>query len=131
LRPTRARLALAACGLLNTAVALELAGGVGSACLGLEPWRGATLLGAVLAVVGAATYVWALHLFERAPMVPGPGQPRGHEPYVRTAYGWLLFSLGLGGGLAVWELATGTAPTTGATNAARHALALGFLTLLI
>jgi hypothetical protein len=131
LRPTHERLALAACALLNAGVALEVGGGVLSALAGPEPWRGASLLGAVLLLAGAVAFVVALRLYERAPMPPGAGQPRAHEPYVRTAYGWLLFSLGLGAVLAVMELAAGVAPTAGAANAARHAFALGFISLLI
>jgi hypothetical protein len=131
LRATSERLAAAACALLNAGVALEVGGGVASALAGPEPSRAVTLVGATLLLVGALAFVAALHLYERAPMPPGAGQPRAHEPYVRTAYGWLLFSLGLSAALAVAELAGGGAPSAGAANAARHALALGFISLLI
>jgi len=131
LRPTHERLAAVACGLLNLGVALQVGGGVASALAGPEPWRVAVLGGVMVLLGGAVAFVLALHLYERAPMAPGAGQPRAHEPYVRTAYGWLLVSLGLSAALAVWELADGTVPSAGAANAARHALALGYLSLLI
>jgi hypothetical protein len=131
LRPTHERLAAVACVLLNLGVALQVGGGVASALDGPQPWRAVVLGGAVLLLGGAVAFVLALHLYERAPMAPGAGQPRAHEPYVRTAYGWLLLSLGLSAGLAVWELVHGTAPSAGAANAARHALALGYLSLLV
>jgi len=131
LRPARERLGIAACALLNAGVALEVGAGVASALGGPEAWHGVTLLGALAIVAGAVAFVGALRLYERAAMPPGAGQPRAHEPYVRTAYGWLLFSLGLGAALALWELATGTPPSAGAQNAARHALALGYISLLI
>jgi uncharacterized protein involved in response to NO len=131
LRPAHERLAWGACTALNLGVALEVGGGVASALAGSQAWRAATLVGAVLVFSGAIAFVVALRLYERAAMPPGAGQPRAHEPYVRTAYAWLLFSLGLGAALAVAELATGVPPSTGAANAARHAFALGFVSLLI
>lgn len=131
LHPTDARLAMSACVLLNAGVALEVGGGVGNALAPSAAWRAGTLLGAVVAFLGALAFVRALHLYERAPRPPGPGQPRGHEAYVRTAYGWLLFSLGLGAALALREALAGAAPSAGAAAAARHALALGFLSLLL
>jgi len=131
LRPAHERLGLGACAAINLGVALEVGGGVASAIAGPEPWRGVALLGAALVFGGAVAFVLALRLYERAVMPPGAGQPRAHEPYIRTAYGWLLFSLGLGAALAVWELASGTPPSAGASNAARHALALGFISLLM
>ena len=131
LRPAHERLGVIACALLNLGVALEAGGGVASAVAGPEPWRGLALLGTVGVFGGAVAFVLALRLYERAVMPPGPGQPRAHEPYVRTAYGWLLFALGLGAALTAWELVDGTPPSAGAANAARHALALGFITLLI
>src|SRR5581483_5119830 len=61
----------------------------------------------------------------------GPGQPRGHEPFIRTAYAWLLLTLGLGAALALRELLWDVPPSASALVAERHALALGFLSLLI
>lgn len=37
---------------------------------------------AVVLLSGAVAFVLALNLYERAPMAPGAGQPRAHEPCV-------------------------------------------------
>jgi hypothetical protein len=130
LQATNARLDRAAWTLLDAAVALKVSGALGGALLDPLPWRAVEALGAGLLLAGAVAFVAALHLYERAPMPPGPGQPRGHEPFIRTAYGWLLVSLGLSAVVSV-AVALGAPPVTGGASAARHALALGFLSLLI
>jgi hypothetical protein len=131
LRPTSARLAMGAWLALNAAVALGAGGALGAALAPAAVWDAASQVAAWLALAGAGAFVAALHLFERAPSPPGAGQPRGHEPYIRAAYGWLLVALGLGAALALREVLTGEAAGPGAVAAARHAFALGFVSLLI
>jgi hypothetical protein len=131
LRPTSARLAAGAWLALNAAVALGAGGALGTGLAPAAAWDAVSQGATWLALAGAGAFVGALHLFEHAPSPPGAGQPRGHEPYIRTAYGWLLVALGLGAALALREASTGVAPGGAAVAAARHAFALGFVSLLI
>jgi hypothetical protein len=131
LRPTSEPWAGRAGLALQLAVVLGVSARLGLGLTSDSAWRLVADVGALLAFGGAVGYVAALHLFERAPMAPGPGQPRGHEPFIRTAYAWLLVTLGLGAALALRELLWDVPPSASALVAERHALALGFLSLLI
>lgn len=131
LRPTDARGALWACGLVNLGVILTAADLLGTALAPADGWRTLGLLGTLALLGGVLLFVRALHLFERAPQAPGPGQPRGHEPFVRAAYLWLLVALVLGVVVAATDALGGQPLPSSVGVGQRHALALGFLSLLM
>jgi uncharacterized protein involved in response to NO len=106
---------------------------------GLAGFTGLLPLGRTLVALGAAgllaavaLYLWALRLFAPAALpVAEMGTGRGWARAIRLAYIFLVIGLViLTVGTARAALA-GTAVPWGVMGAARHALALGFVTLLI
>ena len=89
-------------------------------------------LGALALFGAVAIYVWAIRLYEPANLpVAEMGTGRGWARAVRFAYGWLLIGLALQAVASVRAALTGAAIPWGTLGAARHAIALGFITLLI
>lgn len=88
--------------------------------------------GAVLFFVAGALIVWAMRLFEPATLpVVEMGTGRGWARAVRLAYGWLVVGLGVQAYASIQAAATHALIPWGTLGAARHALALGFVTILI
>lgn len=118
-------------------VQLGLAGLVGGAALSGDLdqatiGRSIAALGSLLLFAGIALYLWAIRLFEPASLpVVEMGTGRGWARAIRFAYGWLLIGTALQGEASVRSALASTAIPWGTLAAARHAIALGFVTLLI
>jgi hypothetical protein len=105
-----------------------LAGDLGQEAIG-QPIAG---IGAMVLFTAVLGYLWAIRLFEPSSLpIAEMGMGQGWLRAVRFAYGWLAVAL-----LILAEASVGTAlggqPIPwGILGAARHAIALGFVTLLI
>jgi uncharacterized protein involved in response to NO len=105
-----------------------LAGDLGAAGLGSS----VAALGAILVLCSVVVYVVALRLFEPAALpVAEMGTGRGWTRAVRLAYVWLLVGLGLLTEELVRATIRGAPIPWNSLGAAHHALAVGFVTLLI
>ncbi len=125
------RKAVAAFWLLNAGLAVRLAGSGGAALLAAPALDAVARLGTLAEAAGLIAFALTLAPW-RGPQVPvaSPGGYSGYVKFVRTGYVWLIITALLEAGLAGRALA-GTAPTYFEVSAARHALALGFLTLMV
>ena len=91
-----------------------------------------TSIGALTLFLSVVTLVWAIRLFEPSTLpVAEMGTGRGWIRAIRFAYGWLLVGLALQAGASVHAAVVGELIPWGTLGAARHALALGFVTLMI
>lgn len=115
-------------GLAGLVGGLVLAGDFGRIGLGQAIAAG----GAVVLFGAVVAFVWALRLFAPSALpIADLGTGQGWARAVRYAYGWLLI------GLAIQVIGTaraailGTVILWGTLGAARHAFALGFVTLMI
>ncbi len=89
-------------------------------------------IGALILFGAALAFVWGLRLYEHATLpVAELGTGHGWLRAIRTAYFWLLVGTGLQAIATVQAALTNDGISWGILNAARHALALGFVTLLI
>ena len=89
-------------------------------------------IGALILLVAVATYVWAINLFSRAGLpIAEMGTGRGWARAIRLAYLFLLIGLALQAEASVGAALTGAPIPWGTLGAARHAFALGFVTLMI
>ncbi|MGH2461781.1 MAG: DUF1858 domain-containing protein, partial [Chloroflexota bacterium] len=133
LAPTRERLVpigflAAQVGLIGLVGGALLAGDLGQPRVG----QIVASVGALVFVAAVLTLVGAIRLFEPATLpIAEMGTGHGWARAVRFAYGWLLI------GLTLQAVASGRAALVGqpipwgTLGAARHALALGFVTLMI
>lgn len=88
--------------------------------------------GALIVFVSVATFVWALRLYEPSTLpIAEMGTGRGWARAIRFAYGWLLIGLAVQAFASVRAFVVGAPIPWGTLGAARHALALGFITLMI
>lgn len=95
-----------------------------------QPWLRAA--GAGLEVATLAAWLWLVGLYD--PPARASGTPHVTTPtrrWVRLAYAFLALGLGLAAYLYGREALVGIVPTTTALSAARHALAQGFLLVLM
>ncbi len=133
LAPTRERILPTA----FVASQVGLAGLVIGAVLVAEPSRTAfgqllTSGGAVIIFAAVATIVWALRLFEPSTLpVAEMGTGHGWARAIRFAYVWLLAGLALQAVASTRAAVMGSSIAWSTLGAARHALALGFVTLMI
>ena len=88
--------------------------------------------GAVIVFASSVAFVWGLRLYESATLpVAELGTGQGWLRAIRTAYVWLLVGTGLQAVVVVQAALSGAGVAWGPLNAGRHALALGFVTLMI
>jgi hypothetical protein len=133
LATTRERLLPAA----FVAIQVGLVGLVGGAVLAGD--LGQERVGQIVASIGApalfmavVALVWAIRLFEPSALpVAEMGTGRGWFRAIRFAYVWLLIGLALQAGASIHAAVVGEPIPWGTLGAARHALALGFVTLMI
>jgi len=105
-----------------------LAGDLGQVALG----RPIAAVGALLLLSAVVTYLWAIRLFESASLpVAEMGSGSGWLRAVRAAYGWLVVALLVQAEASIGAAMRGQPIAWGTLGAARHAMALGFVTLLI
>jgi hypothetical protein len=81
--------------------------------------------------VAAVLFVWALNLHRRSVREPTGPPPGRHELLIRTAYVWLLVAVGIELFYAARGALGDFRPDFLQDGAARHALALGFITQMI
>ncbi|MBI3979770.1 MAG: NnrS family protein [Chloroflexi bacterium] len=123
LRPWPPQRMAVAWGALQSGLALSALGLIGNGWLGI--------LGAALELAAAIGLASGLGIF-RPPVVRQPVETwQGFARFLRGAYGWLVAgtALGLAGVLSAPGIAGDVLP--GAAAAARHSLALGFVTWMI
>ncbi len=88
--------------------------------------------GAALTAAGALVFPVALKVFgPPEPSGPGMESDRGFEKFVRAAYGWLAISALMLGAISFAPLATGEAVPHAYVGAFRHALTVGFVTMMM
>ncbi|HVC34880.1 MAG TPA: DUF1858 domain-containing protein [Chloroflexota bacterium] len=115
-------------GLVGLVGGALLAGDLGQERVG----QVAASVGSLAFVAAVATFVGAIRLFEPATLpVAEMGTGRGWARAVRFAYAWLLIGLALQAVASVRAALVGEPIPWGTLGAARHALALGFVTLMI
>jgi uncharacterized protein involved in response to NO len=87
---------------------------------------GKTAVGSWLFVLGAACAIVALRMFEPSENEPKTRGVHSSFPFfVRMAYGWLLVAAGLGVAATRWDTSGGI------WGASRHALTVGFISVMI
>lgn len=133
LAPTRERILPAA----FVATQIGLVGLIVGALLVADPSRsriGQLLAsgGAVTVFAAVATIVWAIRLFEPSTLpVAEMGTGHGWARAIRFAYVWLLVGLAVQAIASIRAAVLGSPIAWSTLGAARHALALGFVTLMI
>lgn len=118
--------------LLNGGLLLRVGAGWWGAADPASPALALVPVGTLLEAAGAGAFVAGLGLFRsggRTGLMPGayPGFGR----FVRVAWGWLLVAVALDAVFALRALLGGGAPAYFEASAVRHALALGFVSLMI
>lgn len=117
-------------GVAAVALALGLSDGATPA---LSRWL--LLAGQTLVLAGVLAFVAGLRLLEpRASQVPdlaAQNIPRSFQGFVRVAYVWLLAAAAIWAFLALRAAAFGQGTLMTESSAGRHALALGFVTLMV
>ncbi len=126
----RAALWLLSPGVAAVALALGLSDDLTPA---LSRWL--LLAGQALVLAGVLAFVAGLRLLEpRASQVPdlaAQNIPRSFQDFVRAAYVWLLAAAAIWAFLALRAAAFGQGTLMTESSAGRHALALGFVTLMV
>lgn len=114
---------------LNAGIPIRL----GGMALGQGIWGVVlTSLGTALEVAAFMGFVLALRVFRPSQAwLKESGMPRGHEKFLRGAYAWLMVAAAIDGVLTLLMLAGLGAPGFNEISGQRHALALGFITLMI
>ena len=131
LRPPRVRCFTPALGIYSAALLVRVGSGWLAAYSGWSQpdWLLAASIYGMAA--GAVLFVFGLNLHRRAVRDEASDAPGPHERLVRTAYLWLVIALAI----EVWYATKGVAgdfrPDFLENGAARHALALGFVTQMI
>jgi hypothetical protein len=121
--------------LLNLAVAGEVVSLVLMREAG-RAWAGGWYLATLMLAVTVATLVWNWQVFGRSP------EPDRSLKFIRAAYAWLLISLAMALFLPAYQFAVlpALAPQSGATatgfshayyGAVRHAITVGFVSMMI
>jgi hypothetical protein len=91
--------------------------------------------GGLLLLVGVVSFLSGLRLFESGdltlPDLSRQGIPSSYRYFIRVAYAWLLAAALLGAYLSFRPALGGPPTAMTEASAARHALALGFVTLII
>lgn len=129
--PPARRAAVAAFWLITTGLVVRLAGSGITALAALPDADIVTRLGTLIEAAGLITFAVALAPWRTARVpLSSPGGYVGYVKFIRAAYIWLVIAALLEAGLAVRALA-GTAPLYLEISSARHAIALGFLTLMV
>jgi hypothetical protein len=130
LHPTRAQLLLPSLVTFTTGLAVRTAAGWADAYTDWSrpDWLNAAGVYAMAAAV--VLFVFALNVFRPSARhpddIPGP-----HEKLIRTAYVWLLVAFAIEAWYATKIIASDLRPDFLENGAARHALALGFITQMI
>lgn len=126
----RAALWLLSPGVAAVALALGLPDGVTPA---LSRWL--LLAGQTLVLAGVLAFVAGLRLLEprasRVPDLAAQNIPRSFQSFIRVAYVWLLVAAAIWAFLALRAVAFGQGTLMTESSAGRHALALGFVTLMV
>lgn len=118
--------------LLTAGLAVRIAGSGGAALLDIPALADVARAGTLVEAAGLIAIALTLAPW-RKPRVPlsSPGGYNGYVKFIRTAYVWLIIAAALEAGLALRTLLGADAPAYFELSAARHALALGFLTLMV
>ncbi len=108
------------------ALALLLNGyGVGAAGAAL-PWL------AVLEWTAVMAFVYYLNIFRRPEIdISAEGADRGYEKYIKIAYAWLTLAVTMTSAYLVYEAITGQEVPHAFVGAYRHALTVGFISMMI
>ncbi len=124
-RAARARLSMALLIPMNLAVAGEAVGFVLFRKTGQIGWAAASWVSILFLLGGAVAMTGALGVFRGKP------DPDRSVKFVRAAYAWLLVSLAMLALSPVWFRLVGTSFSHAYWGASRHAITVGFVSLMI
>lgn len=87
---------------------------------------------AVMEAGAIAILIYALNVFRR-PLFDWSemDMDTGYQPFMRAGYGWLAVATATGGGLVLFEAVTGTPAARALLGAYRHAITVGFISMMI
>jgi len=95
-------------------------------------WPEVRGFGAALELLAAFAFVAGIHLFEKPAMnIEEAGVDRRYESFVRIAYVWFMVAAMMGSGYAIYEALTGDTVGHALVGAYRHAVTVGFITMMI
>jgi len=124
-RPVPARVSLPILAWMNLAVAAEAGFFVAFRKTAEAAWAAGSGLSILALLAGSAVLTFALGIFQR-----GADRDRSVK-FVRAAYAWLLLSLGMLVLAPIWFSMVGTPFSHAYWGAARHAITVGFLSMMI
>lgn len=129
--PSR-RVMATALALVNSGLALRTVAAAGVSVLSLTDLDPIVRIGTLAEAAGFGVFAFAVWPWRRGRLLanlPMSDASSGYRKFVQAAYLWLVVTAVVESGLALRALG-GTLPTYLEVSAGRHALALGFLTLL-
>lgn len=126
LRPRRAWTAL---GILLAAIAGEIGFFQVYIKTGQPFWAAMTLLPKLMLAIGCVMVAWPWKLWR--PLRTADGGPERSAKFIRAAWGWLAISLAMMLLTPVYQAASGMAFSHAYSGAIRHAITVGFISLMI
>lgn len=123
------RRAWAGLAMLNIAVVAEIALFIVFRWTGNHAWAAVTWSSWILLVAGVATILWPWRLWRRFPT--SEARLDRSAKFIRTAYAWLALSLTMLLLLPVYQAASGIPFSHAYYGAIRHAITVGFISLMI
>ncbi len=119
--------------LLNGGIAVHGLLPLLASLVGLQVPAWLVAAGASAEFIAAAAFVYHLNLFRPRALdtADEPGVARDYEKFIHAAYAWLLAAATLGAGYAIAEAVTGEAVPHALVGAYRHALTVGFISMII
>ncbi|MBI2954844.1 MAG: NnrS family protein [Chloroflexi bacterium] len=96
----------------------------------LAPWLPLTV--SALEYGSILAFVWFLNVFRKPEInIAETGVDQGYEKYIRAAFVWLLLAVTMSFGYSVYRFVTGADVDSAYIGAYRHALTVGFISLMI
>lgn len=119
---------------VNMGVAIRLASdlALSAGTVGASAARGGHAVEGLLVALGVSVFVYALNVFRKPEFDLGVmGMDTSCEKLVRAALFWLLVAVWAAAGFALFEAATGKIVAHALVGAYRHAITVGFITMMI
>lgn len=117
---------------LNLSLAAYAAGSVWEGFDGSAAARAMTVSAAAVEYAAILGFVCFLGIFAKPAIeIDAAGAVRGYERFIKAGYGWLLAAASMAFGYVLYQTITGSAVPHSLVSAYRHALTVGFVSMMI